>query len=208
MVAEADDDMRQILGVDEAGRGPLAGPVAVGVISAPEDFDLLAAFPGLNDSKQLSEKKREELFSILCDFEKRGIVSYSVTFSSNTVIDTDGITRTVAGAAARGIRSLLPDPSSATIFLDGLLHAPPEYEQRTVIHGDALIPTIMLASVAAKVMRDHLMVHEAKNYPSYGFERHKGYGTAEHIRAIRAFGPAPIHRRTFLSNILNASMPE
>lgn len=199
--------MRQILGVDEAGRGPLAGPVSVGVIAAPEDFDLLKAFPGLNDSKQLSEKKREELFSILGDFERRGIVRYSVTFSSHTVIDTEGITRAVAGAAARGIRSLDPDPSSAKIFLDGLLHAPPEYEQETVIHGDALIPAIMLASVAAKVMRDRLMVHEAKDYPLYGFERHKGYGTREHIQAIRTFGPTSIHRRTFLSNILNASIP-
>jgi ribonuclease HII len=199
--------MRLVLGVDEAGRGPLAGPVAVGVIVAPEDFDLLVAFPGLNDSKQLSEKKREELFSILCDFEKRGVVRYSVSFSSHAIIDRDGITRAVAGATARGIRSLVPEPSSCKVFLDGLLHAPPEYEQETVIHGDSLVPAIMLASVAAKVTRDHLMVHEATHYPSYGFERHKGYGTAEHVRAIRELGPTPIHRRTFLSHIVNASMP-
>jgi ribonuclease HII len=101
----------------------------------------------------------------------------------------------------------MPDASSGKVLLDGLLHAPPEYEQETVVHGDALIPAIMLASVAAKVMRDRLMVREAEEYPSYGFERHKGYGTAQHIRAIREFGPAPIHRKTFLSHILNASMP-
>lgn len=198
---------RYTLGVDEAGRGPLAGPVSVGVIAAPEGFDLLAAFPGLNDSKQLSEKKREELFSILCGCEKEGVVRYAVMFSSHTVIDTEGITRAVADAAARGIRSLAPEPSSCKIFLDGLLHAPPEYEQETVIHGDALIPAIMLASVAAKVMRDRLMVGEAEKYPPYGFEKHKGYGTAAHIRAIRELGPTPIHRRTFLSNILDVSMP-
>src|SRR6185295_1172600 len=142
--------MRHILGVDEAGRGPLAGPVAVGVISAPHDFDLLAAFPGLNDSKKLSEKKRESLFALLLDFEKRGVIQFSVTYSTHDMIDEIGITRAVASATARGIYSVLPDATQGKIYLDGLLHAPKEYEQETVIRGDSLIPAIMLASVAAK----------------------------------------------------------
>lgn len=198
--------MRYILGIDEAGRGPLAGPVAVGVISAREDFDLLEAFPGLNDSKQLSEKKREEIFGLLLDFEKEGTVRYEVCFSSHSVIDGKGITRAVRTATERGVRSLLPKPSEGKIYLDGLLHAPPEYEQETVIHGDALIPAIMLASVAAKVTRDRLMVKAAKEHPHYGFEKHKGYGTASHCKAIREWGPSPIHRMTFLRNIMGATM--
>lgn len=198
--------MRYVLGVDEAGRGPLAGPVAVGVIGAPADLDLLSAFPGLNDSKQLSKKKREELFAILGGLQEKGIVRYSVTFGSHADIDRDGITRAVAEAAARGIRAIAPDPSDHKVFLDGLLHAPLEYEQETVIHGDALIPAIMLASVAAKVTRDHLMIEMAGTYPGYGFEKHKGYGTAEHQAAIRKLGPCPVHRLTFLTRILSASM--
>lgn len=198
--------MRKIIGIDEAGRGPLAGPVAVGVVVAKEDFNFLSAFPGLNDSKQLSEKKREEIFFLLCDFEKKGMLDYIVCFSSHSVIDRDGVTRAVSKAITRGLHSVAPLPFSGKVFLDGLLHAPPEYEQETIIRGDTLIPAIMLASVAAKVLRDRLMVREAHRYPLYGFEKHKGYGTANHMRALAELGPTPIHRRTFLSEMTSVSM--
>ncbi|MDR3546767.1 MAG: ribonuclease HII [Candidatus Pacebacteria bacterium] len=187
-----------ILGVDEAGRGPLAGPVAVGVIAAAEDFDLLAAFPGLNDSKQLTEKKREELFVVLEEQVRLGAVAYHVAFGSAKQIDDEGITQTVQVGVWKGVRSLLPNPSEGRVFLDGLLKAPPEYEQETVVGGDGLIPAIMLASVAAKVTRDRLMREIAKRFPDYGFDQHKGYGTAAHYAALTAHGPCEEHRRSFL----------
>ncbi|MBV9349253.1 MAG: ribonuclease HII [Patescibacteria group bacterium] len=197
---------RYILGVDEAGRGPLAGPLALGVISVQEDFDIKAAFPGLNDSKQVLPEKREELFSILKEYEAKNVIRYSVNFASHRFIDSRGITPAAKFAAARGIRTLLPDPEEGKIFLDGLLKAPRGYEQETIIHGDALVPAIMLASIAAKVTRDRFMVRMAKRYPAYGFEQHKGYGTPEHIEKLRTYGSCPVHRLSFLSNILSASI--
>ncbi|MEJ0054108.1 MAG: ribonuclease HII [bacterium] len=187
--------MQTILGVDEAGRGPLAGPVAVGVVAIAEGFDLVAAFPGLNDSKKLSEKNRERIFALL---EKTAEVRYAVEFADARVIDAEGISKAIRDALSRGVRALVPDPSDVSVFLDGSLKAPAEYAQETVIGGDGTIPAIMLASVAAKVARDRLMRELAKKYPSYGFEKHKGYGTAAHYAALRTHGPCEIHRHTFL----------
>ncbi|MFZ1987915.1 MAG: ribonuclease HII [Minisyncoccia bacterium] len=186
-----------ILGVDEAGRGPLAGPVAVGVVIAPQDFDFHAAFLGLNDSKQLSEKKRERIFEQLKEYEQKGEVRFHVSFSSAKVIDQKGITLAVKDALEEGVRLLLPNPSEGRVFLDGLLYAPEEYEQETIIKGDTLIPAIMLASVAAKVTRDRHMVELAKRFPEYGFEKHKGYGTQLHQEALQKYGLCDIHRRSF-----------
>jgi ribonuclease HII len=191
-----------ILGVDEAGRGPLAGPVAVGIIAAADKLDILAAFPGLNDSKQLSEKKREELFSMLEEQVEKGTISYRVEMSSAKQIDDEGITQTVRVGVWRGVRTLLPDPSEGKVFLDGLLKAPREYSQETVVRGDSLIPAIMLASVAAKVTRDRLMREIAERFPDYGFEKHKGYGTAAHYAAIATHGLCEEHRRSFLKRIV------
>ncbi len=199
--------MKYILGVDEAGRGPLAGPVAVGVVAASSDFDILAAFPGLNDSKKLSEKKRESLFLLLQEEMRKGSVSAVVCLSSAGVIDTKGISYAVAHALTQGVRKLMPDPRAGKVYLDGSLKAPIEYEQETIIGGDGLVPAIMLASVAAKVTRDRLMKKMAEEQPAYGFERHKGYGTASHIEAIQKYGPSSVHRMTFLSNILSATIP-
>lgn len=190
--------MTYILGVDEAGRGPLAGPVSVGIVKIKEGFDLLEVFPGLNDSKKLSEKKREALYATLQEEIKKGNVQAVVCLSSETMIDEKGIAYAVRHALGRGVRKLMPDPSEGKIFLDGSLKAPPEYEQETVIGGDALIPAIMLASVAAKVTRDRLMHKLALDHPLYGFEVHKGYGTKAHLAAIREHGQCAIHRSSFI----------
>lgn len=187
-----------VVGVDEAGRGPVAGPVAVGVVCIPEQYPILDIFPGLNDSKKLSEKKREALFLLLQEEIRKGNISATVCLSSAKIIDEQGIAFAVRHALSRGVRKLLPDPTKGKVFLDGSLHAPKEYEQETVIEGDGSIPVIMLASVAAKVTRDRLMKKKALEYPQYGLETHKGYGTKAHYEALRIHGLSPEHRSTFI----------
>jgi ribonuclease HII len=194
--------MPYVLGVDEAGRGPLAGPLAVGVIAVAEGYDILAAFPGLNDSKQLSEKKRETLFAVLQEKIRSGEVRATVCLAGAQEIDGKGVSAAIRSALDRGVRKLLPDPNEGKIFLDGSLKAPSEYQQETVIGGDATIPAIMLASVAAKVTRDRLMMKLAQQYPQYGFEIHKGYGTKAHFAAIKEHGPSAEHRMLFLRKFL------
>lgn len=189
--------MEYVLGVDEAGRGPIAGPVAVGIVRAPTNFDFFGVFPRLNDSKKLSEKRREALFDILCEQAHLGTLSFCVKSVDAKTIDREGINPSVRCCVHTGIRDLSPTPLSK-VFLDGLLSAPKEYEQETIEGGDATVPIIMLASIAAKVSRDRLMRVFANKYPHYGFEQHKGYGTPAHYQAIKEHGPCPIHRRTFL----------
>ena len=133
----------------------------------------------------------------------RGALRFCVELSSHTVIDEEGIVPAIRGALARAVRSLA-SPAEAHVFLDGSLYAPKEYEQETIIRGDSQVPAIMLASVAAKVTRDRLMLQYANEYPEYGFERHKGYGTALHMEAVRMHGASPIHRRTYIRGISNA----
>lgn len=190
--------MKYVLGVDEAGRGPLAGPVAVGVVAVLEGYDILAAFPGLNDSKKLSEKKREVLFKTLQEEIKAGNVRATVTLVSAARIDGKGIAPAVRHGVDTGVRKLLPNPGEGKIWLDGSLKAPSEYEQETVIGGDGLVPAIMLASVAAKVTRDRMMLKLDTEYPEYGFGKHKGYGTKAHMEIIRTHGPCKEHRKSFL----------
>lgn len=189
--------MRFVLGVDEAGRGPLAGPVAVGVVRVPESFDILAAFPGLDDSKKLSEKKREALFEMLLAAERAGEVAFAVKSVDALTIDKVGIAKAVISSVHAGVRQLAPDIGGVKVYLDGLLHAPQEYEQETVVHGDSLVPAIMLGALAAKVSRDRLMRRLAEEYPEYGFAQHKGYGTRAHQDAIREYGLCALHRRSF-----------
>lgn len=189
-----------VLGVDEAGRGPLAGPVAVGVVCAPEGFDFLQEFPGLNDSKKLSEKKREALFVRLVELTEAGTIQVAVVLKSAKEIDGRGIAVVIKDAIAEAVEKLLPDAKVGKVWLDGSLKAPIEYEQETVIGGDALVPAIMLASIAAKVSRDRHMVRLSAKYPEYGFEGHKGYGTKAHIQAIREQGLSDLHRRSFCKN--------
>ncbi|OGG94243.1 hypothetical protein A3G63_03235 [Candidatus Kaiserbacteria bacterium RIFCSPLOWO2_12_FULL_52_8] len=190
--------MRFILGVDEAGRGPLAGPVAVGVVAVPEGFDVAIEFPGGKDSKKLSEKKREKIFGMLESRVAGGDARFVVEFSSAAIIDERGISHAVREALNRGVNALAPDAALVEIVLDGSLKAPPEYKQKTIINGDDLVPIISLASIAAKVTRDRLMTKLAKQYPAYGLEKHKGYGTRAHYEALKLHGPSAIHRRSFL----------
>lgn len=187
-----------VVGVDEAGRGPLAGPVAVGVVAVAEGFDVLATFPGINDSKKLSEKKREALFARLQEEIRAGHVRATVCLSSAQMIDDKGIAYAVRDALFRGVRKLLPSPSEGKVWLDGSLKAPPEYVQETVIGGDGLVPAIMLASIAAKVTRDRLMLKLDTEYPGYGFAKHKGYGTKDHYHALEKHGLSRAHRHTFI----------
>lgn len=196
--------MRFTLGVDEAGRGPLAGPVSVGVVAVPEGFDIAQEFPGVRDSKKLSEQKRGRVYEMLEARAASGDVRFTVEFESAEAIDTEGIANVIRRALARGVDTLVQDVRLTKsnidfhILLDGALKAPAEYSQETIIHGDDLVPLISLASIAAKVERDRLMVALAEEYPGYGFEAHKGYGTKAHYEALKKYGPSAIHRRSFL----------
>lgn len=190
--------MTWIVGIDEAGRGPLAGPVAVGLVRVPAELELLTLFPGLNDSKKLSEKKREEFFSEAQAHIRAGSFSAKVVLSSNEKIDTLGISRVIRSAIAQGLESLAPETDEHRVFLDGALRAPEPYAQETVIGGDGSIPAIMLASVLAKVTRDRYMKKIAAEYPEYGFDQHKGYGTKAHLEAIKKYGMCTIHRSSFI----------
>ncbi|MBU6320997.1 MAG: ribonuclease HII [Patescibacteria group bacterium] len=189
-----------IIGVDEAGRGPLAGPVAVGVVRVAEGFDVAREFLGVKDSKQLSEPAREKLFALLEARAKQGDLAYRVCLGGHAQIDQLGITSASRHALARGIRALTSTMQKSDFYiqLDGGLYAPKEFSQETIIRGDDLVPLISLASIAAKVTRDRLMTRMAAQYPAYGFERHKGYPTRAHYEALRRWGPCAIHRRSYL----------
>ncbi|OGG67740.1 hypothetical protein A3H77_02210 [Candidatus Kaiserbacteria bacterium RIFCSPLOWO2_02_FULL_56_11] len=189
---------KMILGVDEAGRGPLAGPVAIGVIAVPETFLIAREFPMLADSKLLSPLARARLFKLMRARMRVGDIQFCVRFTSARRIDKWGLTRAVRNTVSRGVRALAPDPSDVRIFLDGLLTAPEEYDQQTIVGGDEAVPAIALASIAAKVTRDRFMVRMAKLFPHYGFEIHKGYGTKAHRLALKKYGPSAIHRMSFL----------
>lgn len=185
-----------VVGIDEAGRGPLAGPVSVGAVAVPSDFDL-SLLKGVRDSKQLSGDEREEWFQKLPLLQEHGLM-WNVQFSSAHMIDTNGIVRAIRDALYRALEALELDPRTVHILLDGSLYAPKEYVfQRTIIKGDQTEPLISLASIAAKVERDRHMIKLAKKYPLYKFDVHKGYGTKLHREALMQFGPCHIHRRTF-----------
>ena len=195
-----------LIGIDEAGRGPLAGPVSVGAVIVPKGFDVRCEFPGVKDSKLLSSGQREEIYSEVIRREEKGDIKFCVRFSAHSYIDECGITQAVHRAVASGVHALAHRPQGVRVFLDGLLHAPREYEQETIIHGDALVPIISLASVIAKVRRDRLMRRFARSFPQYGFEQHKGYPTRQHCAAIARFGICAIHRLTYCTRFLAGSI--
>lgn len=185
-------DYALICGIDEAGRGPLAGPVVAGAAILPKDQTILY----LNDSKKLSEKRREELFLEV----KEKAVSWSVGIASPERIDEINILQATYEAMRQAISGLRVVPD--ILFNDAVTIPGVEIMQIPIIKGDAKSVSIAAASVLAKVTRDHMMVEYDKIYPEYGFAKHKGYGTAAHIAAIKEFGPTPIHRRTFIKNFL------
>lgn len=195
--------MQYVVGVDEAGRGPLAGPLAVGVVAIPENLDLIGLFPRLNDSKQLTEKVRESMYEeLLACAEEKGI-RYHVSLRSAAQIDA-GLSGAIKSAVIEGVEKLLPNAIEGKVFLDGGLTASAHYPQETIIKGDTLVPAIMLASVVAKVTRDRHMVALGAQYPLYGFEIHKGYGTKAHYAALREHGACPEHRQLFLRKFFAA----
>lgn len=179
-----------ICGVDEAGRGPLAGPVAAGAVILPGDCEILF----LNDSKKLSEKRREELYLEI----REKAVSFGIGIISPERIDEINILQATYEAMRLAVGQLVPAPG---ILLNDAVTIPGlDMEQVPIIKGDAKSVSIAAASILAKVARDHLMAEYDQLYPEYGFARHKGYGTAAHIAALREHGPCPIHRRTFIKN--------
>lgn len=194
--------MRYLIGIDEAGRGPLAGPVSVGAVLVPRDFDWTLV-AGAKDSKQMTPKSREILYSNLVSLRENGKLNFAVTFSSSSMIDQYGIVPSIKSALARALSKIREaTPLGCEVLLDGGLRAPQEFtQQRTIIRGDMTEPVISLASIAAKVERDRLMTRLATKYPTYAFETHKGYGTAAHCALIRTNGLSAIHRRTFCTRL-------
>ena len=195
-------EVRYIVGIDEAGRGPLAGPVALGVACVCLDDKTFKKFSlGVRDSKKLSEKQREEWFAKMMTEKTKGNFSFAVSFASAEIIDTRGLSFAIRRALANALKKLNCSPEETLILLDGGLHAPKEFlYQKTIIHGDDIEPIISLASISAKVLRDRKMIALAKKYPEYGFERHKGYGTKAHYEALEKYGILEgIHRKSFLT---------
>lgn len=186
------------IGVDEAGRGPLAGPVAVGGVWVPREYPVALMFPGVADSKVLSPKKREHLFTLLQEKAREGDIRFHVALIDAKTIDAIGITAAVSRGVTEVVTSLSKATEDTCVYLDGLLRAPKEYGQETIVRGDATVPLISLASVAAKVTRDRVMEDYGREYPSYFFEKHKGYGTQLHQEAIKTHGMCPLHRRSFV----------
>lgn len=192
--------MRFMLGVDEAGRGPLAGPIAVAVVSvAHETQKTKQLFKGIRDSKKFSEKQREEWFAKFKRLKEEGVLEYAVTFSGAGTIDRYGIVGATRRALARALKKMVVRPEESDILLDGTLYAPATYtNQKTIIRGDDSVSIIAAASIVAKVLRDRKMKHLSKKFPNYDFEKHKGYGTKAHYEALKKYGLCAIHRRTFL----------
>lgn len=182
------EGVKIICGVDEAGRGPLAGPVCAAAVILPPHLEI----PGLTDSKKLSDKKRRELFPVI----QEHAIAWGIGMASEKEIDEINILQATFLAMERALAQLVVKPDLALI--DGNREKDFGIPVRTVVKGDSLSMNIAAASVLAKVTRDDLMVRQAENYPQYGFEIHKGYGTKAHYAALTEHGPSPIHRRTFL----------
>lgn len=184
----ADRGFHAICGIDEAGRGPLAGPVCAAAVILPERLDI----PGLNDSKKLTDKKRRELFPII----EEQAIAFGLGWASQEEIDEINILQATFLAMSRAVEQLKIRPDLALV--DGNRAPALDLPVETVVKGDSLSASIAAASVLAKVSRDDVMLRMAEEYPGYGFEVHKGYGTKAHYEALRKSGPSPIHRRTFL----------
>lgn len=181
-----------VCGIDEAGRGPLAGPVCAAAVLLPEGL----VIDGLNDSKKLSEKKRELLFPVI----QENALAFGIGFADEKEIDEINILQATFLAMRRAFDAM--QRCCDYVLVDGNRMPPMPVPGETVVKGDAKSPSIAAASILAKVSRDRVMLEYAKQYPEYQFEKHKGYGTKAHVKALRAFGPSPIHRRTFLKKIL------
>lgn len=176
-----------VAGVDEAGRGPLAGPVVVAAVILPSNYDL----DSLDDSKRLSASRRERLVPLI----EAQAIAYKVEFIDVEEIDRVNILQATLNGMQKAVESL--DPAPQRVMIDGNRAPPLSCEVETVIGGDRLIASISAASILAKVYRDRLMLSMHDIYPAYGFDRHKGYPTAHHLACLKTLGPCPIHRKSF-----------
>lgn len=181
-----------VCGVDEAGRGPLAGPVCAAAVILPEGLII----EGVNDSKKLSEKKREKLFDVV----KEQALCYSIAFATVEEIEKINILNATMLAMKRAVEGLTKPADFA--YIDGNKVPPLSIPAEYIVKGDARSMSVAAASILAKVARDRLMLSFAEEYPQYRFEKHKGYGTKLHTDMIKEYGPSPIHRMSFLKNIL------
>lgn len=177
-----------VAGTDEAGRGPLAGPVYAAAVILPQGL----VIDGLNDSKKITEKKREKLFDIIC----QEAVSYGIAYATPREIDEYNILNASQLAMRRAVAMLTPTPD--LVLVDGNIAREFPMDAKPIVKGDALSMSIAAASILAKVSRDRIMAELAKEYPQYQLEKHKGYPTPLHMNLVREFGPSPIHRKTFL----------
>lgn len=177
-----------VAGVDEVGRGPLAGPVCCACVIMPTN-DII---PGIDDSKKISEKKREQLFELI----KQKAICYNIEFVDEQTIDKINILEATKKCMAKAINnmSIMPD----IVLVDAVKNLDTNVATLPIIHGDAVSYNIAAASILAKVTRDRFMVELSKKYPEYGFEKHKGYGTKQHIEALKQYGVLDIHRKSFL----------
>lgn len=196
---------KYIVGIDEVGRGPLAGPLYVCsfLLSVDDLEDIVSIDLPIRDSKKLTEKMRVRWFTYLEEKRREGKIQYAVSRAKAQEIDSKGISVCISHAVTDSLRRVVGDDirKETLVLLDGGLKAPPEFSQQTIIKGDEQEAVIAFASIMAKVLRDEYMTALHKKYPHYGFEKHKGYGTAAHMKAIREFGTVDEHRISFLKNI-------
>lgn len=210
-------NQKHVVGIDEAGRGPLAGPVSIAaVVMTLDNYYVIKTkirslkwlikngFSTLKDSKKLSEAQREKWYEQILEWKKEGLLDFSNTLINSNEIDTKGISVVIRYGIARILNQFKNiDPADMNVLLDGSLFAPSKYtNQKSIIKGDELEPIISLASIIAKVKRDRKMVMLAKKYPKYLFEVHKGYGTSKHISLIKLNGLSKIHRKTFCTKVI------
>lgn len=194
--------MKWIVGIDEVGRGPVAGPVAVCVCTIPVSEYKKLSWGKLNDSKKMSPKLRELWSKKAHKMKKDSKLKFSVIYRSAIFIDRNGISTSIKSSIAEGLQKLNLKPNDCQVLLDGSLKAPKEYKnQKTIIKGDQKEKIISLASVIAKVDRDKKMNSFHKKYPKYLWSKNKGYGTREHYKAIHKYGLTILHRKSFLTKI-------
>ena len=186
------EGFKAVCGIDEAGRGPLAGPVCAAAVILPPD----TVIEGVKDSKKLSEKKREQLYDII----KENSLAYSIAFASVQEIEEFNILGATMLAMKRACEGLKPIGADFAL-IDGNKLPPLDITAYALVSGDSKSLSISAASILAKVTRDRLLLEYAEKYPEYAFERHKGYGTAAHIELIKKYGPSPVHRPSFLKKI-------
>jgi len=188
-----------VIGIDEVGRGPIAGPVTIGfcVVRASFFSKIKREFSGINDSKKLSARKREYFYGLL--MEHKNVIAHTVSISAQK-IEKDGIAYAISYAIRKGLENAIKiNPQKCFVLLDGTLRAPDSYiHQKTVIRGDSLVPIISAASIIAKVTRDAYMTRQHKKYLHFGFNKNKGYGTKNHYNAIRRYGLTPLHRKSWI----------